>query len=109
VNRQELQASLREVGRTAAAEHLDQVAGKTRGERIEIALNALKGLGGDATVEEREGKRFILGNGCPLSAATANHPEACLIVEALLSEIIGIPVKERCYHGEVPRCCFDLS
>jgi len=106
---QEFQASLREVGRTAAAEHLDQVADKTHGERIEIALNALKGLGGDATVEEREGKRFILGNGCPLSAATANHPEACLIVEALLSEIIGIPVKERCYHGEVPRCCFDLS
>jgi predicted ArsR family transcriptional regulator len=106
---QELQASLREVGRTAAVEHLDQVAGKTRGQRIEIALNALKVLGGDATVEEREGKRFILGNGCPLSAATANHPEACLIVEALLSEIIGIPVKERCYHGEAPRCCFDLS
>ena len=105
----ELQASLREVGRTAAEEHLDQVAGKTRGQRIEIALNALKVLGGDATVEKREGKRFILGSGCPLSAATANHPEACLIVEALLSEIIGIPVKECCYHGEVPRCCFDLS
>src|SRR5260370_2103205 len=77
---QELQASLREVGRTAAAEHLDQCADKTHGERIEIALNALKGLARYPTVEEREGKRFILGNGCPLSAAPANHPQACLLV-----------------------------
>jgi predicted ArsR family transcriptional regulator len=105
----ELRASLREVGRTAALEHLDQVTGKTRNQRIEIALNALKALGGDATVREREGKRLIFGNGCPLSAATAHHPEACLIVEAFLSEIIGIPVKERCHHGDAPRCCFDIS
>src|SRR5262249_8261620 len=106
---QELRTSLREVGRTAAVEHLDQITGKTVNQRIEVALAALKALGGDASVQERDGKRLILGNGCPLSAATAHHPEACLIVEALLSEIIGIPVKERCHHGEAPRCCFDIS
>jgi predicted ArsR family transcriptional regulator len=89
--------------------HILYGPGKTVNQRIEVALNALKGLGGDATVQEKEGKRFILGNGCPLSAATAQHPEACLIVEALLSEIIGIPVKECCHHGEAPRCCFDIS
>jgi predicted ArsR family transcriptional regulator len=106
---QELRASLREVGRTAALEHLDQVTGKTRNQRIEVALNTLKALGGDAIVQEREEKRFISGNGCPLSAATAHYPEACLILEAFLSEIIGVPVKERCHHGEAPRCCFDIS
>jgi len=106
---QELRASLREVGRTAALDHLDQVTGKTRNQRIEVALNTLKALGGDATVQEKQGKRFISGNGCPLSAATAQHPEACLILEAFLSEIIGVPVKERCHHGEAPRCCFDIS
>jgi predicted ArsR family transcriptional regulator len=106
---QELRASLREVGRTAALEYLDQTTGKTASQRIEVALNALKALGGDATVQENEGKWFISGNDCPLSAATAHHPEACLIVEALLSEIIGIPVRERCRHGEAPRCCFEIS
>jgi predicted ArsR family transcriptional regulator len=106
---QELRASLREVGRTAAMEHLDQIKGKTHSQRIEIALSALKALGGDATVQEKEGKRFIYGSGCPLSAATAHHPEACLIVEAFLSEIIGFPVKERCHHGDAPRCRFDIS
>jgi predicted ArsR family transcriptional regulator len=105
----ELRTSLREVGRTAAREHLDQVKGKTRKQRIEFALNVLKALGGEATVRESDGRQFIYGNGCPLSAATAHHPEACLIVEALLSDIIGIPVKERCQHGEAPRCCFEIS
>jgi predicted ArsR family transcriptional regulator len=104
----ELQASLREVGRAVAMEHLDQVQGKTRNQRIEFALAVLKGLGGDVKIQEREGKRFIDGNGCPLSAATAYHPEACLIVEALLSEIIGSPVKECCHQGEAPRCSFEL-
>jgi predicted ArsR family transcriptional regulator len=109
LNPQELQASLREVGRTAAMGHLDQVRGKTRNQRVEFALGVLKALGGEVEVQERDGKRFIDGNGCPLSAATAYHPEACLIIEALLSEIIGIPVKERCHHGEAPRCCFEIS
>jgi predicted ArsR family transcriptional regulator len=75
-------ATLREVGRTAAKEHFDQVKDKTRSQRIECALDVLKALGGDATVREREGKRFIYGNGCPLSAATAYQPEACLIGES---------------------------
>jgi len=106
---QELRASLREVGRTAAQEHLENVKGKSRDQRIEFALNLLRTLGGDAMGEESEGKYFIRGNGCPLSAATADHPEACLIVEALLSEIIETPVKERCQHGETPRCRFQVS
>ena len=105
---QELQTSLREVGRTAAGEHLDHVEGKTYNQRIEFALSVLRNLGGDVTTQEGEGKRFIHGNGCVFSAVTVHHPEACLIAEALLSEIIGIPVKERCQHGETPRCCFEI-
>jgi predicted ArsR family transcriptional regulator len=106
---QELQASLRDIGRTAADEHLDHVKGKTRNQRIEFALSLLKTLGGDITVQDGEGKRFIHGNGCVFSAVTVHHPEACLIAEALLSEIIGVPLKERCQHGEAPRCCFEIS
>ena len=105
----ELQASLREVGRTVAMEHLDQIQGKTRNQRIDVALAVLKALGGDVKIQEREGKRFIDGNGCPISAATAHHPEACLIVEALLSEIIGTPVKQCCRQGEAPRCSFEIG
>jgi predicted ArsR family transcriptional regulator len=106
---EQLRANLREVGRTAAQEYLKQVKGKSRDQRIKFALTVLETLGGDAVFQESEGKQFIRGNGCPFSAATAHHPEACLIAEALLSEIINVPVKERCDHGEGPRCFFEIG
>ena len=106
---EDLQASLRAVGRTAARDHSDQINGKLPAQRIEYALDVLKTLGGDVTLQESDGKRRIVGNGCALSAVTAHHPEACLIAEALLSEIVGVPVKELCHHGEAPHCCFEIS
>lgn len=105
----QLRASLREIGRTAAKDHVDQARDKPQAQRIEHAVNVLKTLGGDVTLQESEGKRIIVGNGCALSAVTAHHPEACLIAEALLSEIIGTPIKERCHHGEAPRCRFEIA
>jgi predicted ArsR family transcriptional regulator len=104
----ELRAAMREVGKRVADNHLLEVKGKSRNERIEMALRILKDLGGSATFEESEGKHFIRGNGCPLAAATSRHPEACLIAESLLSQIIGVPVKEHCIHGNAPSCRFEI-
>jgi predicted ArsR family transcriptional regulator len=105
----QLQQNLREVGYAAAQDFLEQLEGKSRSQRIEFALTVLESLGGNAVVEESEGKQFIRGNGCPLSAVTAHHPDACLMVEALLSKIINRPVKERCRHGEAPSCFFEIA
>jgi predicted ArsR family transcriptional regulator len=105
----ELRAAMREVGRRVADNHLLEVEGKPRERRIETALRILKDLGGSATFHESEGKHFIRGNGCPLAAATADHPEACLIAESLLTQILGVPVKEHCIHGKVPSCRFQVS
>ena len=66
-------------------------------------------LGGAVSLHETDGKKFIRGKSCPLAAITAHYPDACLIVEALLTEIIGAPVKEYCAHGESPSCCFEVS
>ena len=104
----ELRAAMRAVGKRVADNHLLEVKGKSRNQRIEAALRILKDLGGSATFEESEGKHFIRGNGCPLAAATSRHPEACLIAETLLSEIIGAPVKECCIHGSAPSCRFEI-
>lgn len=105
----ELRAAMREVGRKVADNHLLEVEGKSRKQRIEAALRILKNLGGSATFQESEGKHFIRSNSCPLAAATAHHPEACLIAESLLTQIIGTPVKERCIHGNAPSCRFGVS
>jgi predicted ArsR family transcriptional regulator len=104
----ELRAAMRAVGKRVADNHLLEVKGKSRNKRIEAALRILKDLGGSATFEESDGKHFIRGNGCPLAAATSRHPEACLIAETLLSEIIGAPVKECCIHGSAPSCRFEI-
>jgi predicted ArsR family transcriptional regulator len=108
VSPRELRAAMRKVGRRVADNHLPEVKGKSRKQRIEAALRILKDLGGSASFEQSDGKHFICGNGCPLAAATSRHPEACLIAESLLSEIIGAPVKEHCIHGSAPSCRFEV-
>ena len=104
-----LKAGMRAAGRKVAHEHLSGLQGKTRQQRINAALSVLKELGGAASFREEDGKHFIYGNGCPIAAATANHPEACLLAESLLTEIIGSPVKERCMRGPTPSCRFQVK
>jgi predicted ArsR family transcriptional regulator len=104
-----LRAGMRAAGRVVAQEHLHELKGKTRQQRIDAALRILKELGGAAAFREKDGKHFIYGNGCPLAAATADHPEACLLAESLLTTVIGSPVKERCIRGEAPSCRFEVK
>jgi predicted ArsR family transcriptional regulator len=104
-----LRAGMRAAGRAVAQEHLGEFRGKTRQQRIDAALRILKELGGAATFREEDGKHFIYGNGCPIAAATANHPEACLLAESLLTSVIGSPVKQRCLRGEAPSCRFEVK
>jgi len=105
-----LRATMHEVGAAVAADYLERLKGRSRRERIKAALDLLNELGGSAKFEESEGKQFIYGrNGCPLAAVTATHPESCLILESLLSKVIGVRAKKCCEYGETPRCCFELS
>jgi predicted ArsR family transcriptional regulator len=105
----ELDAGMREVGRHVAALHAGEVKGKSWEQRIEAALAILQELGGSATLEESEGRHFIRGNGCPMAAATARHPAACLIAESLLTEVLGVPVRQRCRHNGAPSCLFEIG
>jgi hypothetical protein len=52
---------------------------------------------------------MIRSDGCPLAAATRNHPEACNAVESLLSEFTGVEVTKCCDREERLRCCFDIG
>jgi predicted ArsR family transcriptional regulator len=101
--------AMREVGRKIAVENATDLKAKSRQQRIDAALGVLSDLGGAATFEKVDGTDVIRGRGCPISAATANHPAACLIAESLLSEIIGTRVKEHCRRGANPSCCFEIG
>ena len=98
--------ALREVGhRLAASQGVS--SGDLRG-RVERALTVLDGLGGLADVEDSEHGFVIQGCSCPLAAAVEGNPNACLLAETLLSDVIGVPVQQTCDQGPPPRCRFEV-
>jgi predicted ArsR family transcriptional regulator len=106
-----LRTAMRQVGTAVAAAHMKQVQGRSVRERINVAVQLFnEELGGAAKYEQRNGKRLIHSrNGCPLAAITVNHPDACLILESMLTKLIGVPARKCCEYQDTPRCCFELK
>ena len=98
---------MRDVGRRLMADR-PRPTGDLR-ERAEAASALLNELGGQARVVKHNGGLLIRGDGCPLSAATQRHPEACNAVESLLTEFAGIPVAKCCDVEDRLRCCFEIG
>jgi len=104
-----LEKVLREVGRSLAGA---QAAGQKNGDmesRIGRALTALEAIGGSARVEKEDEKLVICSESCPLAAAVSEHPEVCKLAETLLSEIVGVEVREHCDRQGSPRCSFEIT
>jgi predicted ArsR family transcriptional regulator len=101
-----LDSLVREVGRrlaqTQTAPHGDLRS------RVDGAVGLISDLGGLATMEERDDGFVILGRSCPLAAVVEGHPEACLMAETLLTEVIGSPVHQAC-DPVAPRCQFVID
>jgi predicted ArsR family transcriptional regulator len=104
-----LEDVLREVGRSLAARHSSDTNPDDLEGRVQNALGVLKAIGGSPSVEREGGRLIIRSGGCPLSAAVVEHPEVCELAEALVAEIVGLPVRERCDRGESPKCRFELQ
>jgi DeoR family transcriptional regulator, suf operon transcriptional repressor len=64
---------------------------------------------GALTHVESNGAIVIRGAGCPLAALTGKHRGVCLAMESLVTEIVGVPVRECCDREERPRCCFEIQ
>lgn len=107
MERERFVALLREVGGRMAA-GIQVPSGGIR-ERLESAVSVLNELGGLAELEERKGTFVIRSYGCPLAAVAPGHPETCLLVETLISEITGARVRESCDRSEVARCHFEAT
>jgi predicted ArsR family transcriptional regulator len=99
---------LAEVGQRAAASFPVADADRDLRARVHRAVALLDELGGLAACEEGEDAFVIRGFGCPLAAAAPGHPAVCRLAAALLTDVIGVPVCERCEPGEPPRCRFDV-
>jgi predicted ArsR family transcriptional regulator len=64
---------------------------------------------GALTRVEGNGAIVIRGSGCPLAALTGKHQGVCLAMESLVTEIVGVPVRECCDRDNRPRCCFEIE
>lgn len=101
-----LEEALREVGHRVA-EGQAAPGGDLR-DRVARAQALLGGLGGLTDVEETERGFVIRGCSCPLAAAVEGNADACLVAEALLADVIGVPVRQVCDVGSPPRCRFEV-
>ena len=103
-----LKEVLREVGRSLAGNQPSDAARGDLETRADKAVTALEAIGGAARIEKEGEKLLIRSGSCPLAAAVAEHPEVCQLAEALLAQIIGTKVRERCDREGSPRCTFEI-
>ena len=106
LERTELEQLLRDVGRRLAPAG-EGVPGSLP-ERAAVAAAALNALGGAAEVVSADGL-VIQSRGCPLGAVVARRPEVCGAVRALIADVTGARVRERCERGERARCRFEIA
>ena len=105
----ELGEILATLGRRLAASYRTAVRAEIPAERVRQAVAVLADLGGLAEIEERPGEMLIHGFDCPLAAAVAGHPCACRLAEAMLTDLVGLPVEECCNkHVTPPLCAFRV-
>lgn len=100
---------LRGVGRSLAESQVAERPGDDLESRLERALKVLEAIGGSARIERDDGRLYIRSNNCPLAVAVAEHPQVCQLAEALVAEIVGKPVHERCDRKESFRCRFEIE
>jgi predicted ArsR family transcriptional regulator len=103
----EFDSIMHEVGRGVMRGHA--LPRGTLGERVVGASALLNELGGLSEVSEQDGGYLLESHGCPLAAATANHPEVCNALESLLSEFVGTRVTKCCDRYNRERCCFEVG
>jgi predicted ArsR family transcriptional regulator len=102
----EFDATMRDVGRELMQGH--RIGRGELRERVAGASALLNDLGGLTEVEEENGSYLIRSHGCPLAAATANHPEVCNALESMLSVFVGSQVTKCCDRYDRVRCCFEI-
>jgi predicted ArsR family transcriptional regulator len=102
----EFDSIMHEVGRNAMGDR-PAPRGPLR-DRVVNASSLLNELGGLTEVDEEDGLLVIRSHGCPLAAATAQHPEACNALESLLSEFVGTRMTKCCDRYDRVRCCFEV-
>jgi predicted ArsR family transcriptional regulator len=99
----------RAVGHRLAAEHRSAVHADNLPDRVAQAVTLLGEWGGLCESEGQDGKVVLRCSDCPLTLVVAGHPEVCRLVETVLSDLLRVPVQQRCQAEPAPQCRFEIS
>lgn len=101
----ELVAAARETGRQLAHQMGQGCDGS--GDCIGAAVAVLNRLGGLAERDESSGTPAIVARSCPLADIVTDHPAACALVETLVGEVAGRPMRASCEAYPPAHCRFE--
>jgi predicted ArsR family transcriptional regulator len=104
-----LEEVARTVGHRLASLYRPAVQASPSREPIELAIALLRELGGFCEKHEGNGKVLLHCFECPFAEAVVGHPEVCLLVETVLTDVLGVPAHQRCESGPSPRCRFEIE
>ena|SRR5688572_7657225 len=106
MSRTQLRAFLKRVGRRIAGRNAPLPG--PLAQRVAGASGVLNELGGITSVQESDGTFNIVGAACPLASAVKTDNCVCVAVTAMVADIVGAEVRERCDRSGTPRCCFEI-
>jgi DeoR family transcriptional regulator, suf operon transcriptional repressor len=106
---QQVETLLRKTGRELARELSQKTVSGGLQSRVATASKLMNEHLGALTRVASNGAIVIRGAGCPLAALTGKHRGVCLAMESLVTEIVGVPVRECCNRDGRPRCCFEVA
>jgi predicted ArsR family transcriptional regulator len=105
----QVETLLRRTGRELAKELSEKTISGGLKSRATAASKLMNEHLGALTRVASNGAIVIRGAGCPLAALTGKHRGVCLAMESLVTEIVGVPVRECCDRDGRPRCCFEVE
>src|SRR5205807_1590917 len=104
ISSKKLDDMVRTIGHRLAPSYIPAVQAARRRDRIGQAVNVLRELGGFCEQAGQDGKAILRCFDCPLAVAVADHPEVCRLMETVLSDLLGVPVHQRCRTDPPPQC-----
>lgn len=100
---------MRETARRLFASCVGELRAQEPGRRAAELHEKLRAITPGLMLEQGERQLELRACGCPLASVTASHSEVCELLAAVLSELLGTEVRQRCQREESPRCCFEVS
>jgi len=105
----EMDQLLKKVGANLAMKSSPPASGAPLHTRVQNALEVLKKMGGLTELDIHTDRFEFHGYSCPLADAVTEHPRICVLAQALLSELVGVPVREQCVRNGKPHCRFIVD